>query len=74
MAANSKSQAISQTAYARAADGNLYAVWETACGVKGLTQINQLTLSAKNTKTPKDAARIWFSQSQTFMGFFARFV
>ena len=36
MTANPKSHAVSQTAYAEA-DVNLYAVWETAYGVKGLS-------------------------------------
>ena len=38
MVANSKPHAVSQTAYA-GADGNLYAVWEKACDVKGLTTV-----------------------------------
>ena len=38
MAANSKSHAISQTAYA-GADGHLYAIWEIIYGVKGLNLI-----------------------------------
>ncbi len=37
MAANSKSHAVSQTAYARV-NSYLYTVWETACGMKGLRQ------------------------------------
>ncbi len=42
--ANSKSYAIFHTVYA-GLNGNLYAVWETACGIKGLKGVvNYVTL------------------------------
>ncbi len=58
MAANSKSHAVFQMAYT-GANGNLYTIWEMACGMKGLKgfKISLLNLlSLLLLRTPD----IWF--------------